>query len=240
MGLPILILHGWGSCGENWAKVKELLETQGYKVIVPDLPGFGQSPIPAIIWNLDNYADWVKDFAEKNNLGRLSGEQAEPFFLLGHSFGGSIGIKFAVKYPERLMGLILVSAGRISKRKPVKNFFFLLAAKTGKLFFRQRIFKRIIYRLAGSRDYLLARGGVMRETMKKVISEDLKPYLPKINVKTLIIWGDKDKVTPVADAYLIKKEIKNSVLEVIPNVGHRIRLEAPGILVEKVKEFIKT
>src|SRR3989344_6539986 len=230
MPYPILILHGWGSYAKRWDNVKELLEVKGYKVFVPDLPGFGQSPIPAKIWNLDNYADWVKDFAEKNNLGR--------FFLLGHSFGGSIGIKFAVKYPGKLIGLILVSAGRISKRKSIKNIFFLVMAKIGKLFFRQRIFKRIIYKLAGSRDYLLARGGVMRETMKKVISEDLKPYLPKINVKTLIIWGDKDEVTPVADAYLIKKEIKNSVLGVIPNVGHRIRLEAPEILVEKVKEFI--
>jgi len=230
MPYPILILHGWGSYAKRWDNVKELLEVKGYKVFVPDLPGFGQSPIPAKIWNLDNYADWVKDFAEKNNLGR--------FFLLGHSFGGSIGIKFAVKYPGKLIGLILVSAGRISKRKSIKNIFFLVMAKIGKLFFRQRIFKRIIYKLAGSRDYLLARGGVMRETMKKVISEDLKPYLPKINVKTLIIWGDKDEVTPVADAYLIKKAIKNSVLGVIPNVGHRIRLEAPEILVEKVKEFI--
>ncbi len=227
----ILILHGWGSCGENWANVKELLESQGNKVLSPDLPGFGQSPIPARIWNIDNYVDWVKDFAEKNNLGQ--------FFLLGHSFGGSIGIKFAVKYPEKLKGLILVSASRITKRKSVKNFLFFVITKIGKLFFRQEIFKRIIYKLAGSGDYLLARGGLMRETMKKVISEDLKPYLSKINVKTLIIWGEKDKVTPVADAYLIKKEIKDSVLEVIPNIGHRVRLEAPEILVEKVKEFIE-
>ncbi|MDO8601408.1 MAG: alpha/beta hydrolase [bacterium] len=226
----ILILYGWGSYAKRWDNVKELFEAQGYKVFVPDLPGFGENPPPATAWNIDNYVEWVKDFAEKNNLGQ--------FFLLGHSFGGSIGIKFAVKYPEKLKGLILAAAGRITKRKSVRNFLFLIAAKIGKIFFRQEIFKRIIYKLAGSTDYFLAQG-VMKETMKKVIDEDLRPYLPKITTDTLIIWGDKDKETPVGDAYLIKKEIKNSKLEILPGVGHRIRLEVPEILVGKVKEFIR-
>ncbi|KKS91607.1 MAG: Alpha/beta hydrolase fold protein [Parcubacteria group bacterium GW2011_GWF2_43_11] len=226
----ILILHGWGSCAKNWIKVKELLEARGYKVFVPDLPGFGENPPLVTAWNIDNYVEWVKDFSEKNNLPRI--------FLMGHSFGGSIGIKFAVRYPEKLEGLILAAAGRLTKRNSLKNFLFLVLAKTGKLFFRQQLFKRIIYKLAGSGDYLLAKG-VMKETMRNVINEDLRPFLPEITTKTLVVWGDKDKETPVADAYLIKREVKNSFLEVLPNVGHRIRLEAPEILVEKIVNFIK-
>jgi len=227
----ILILHGWGSCAKNWAEVKELLEKKGMRVIVPDLPGFGENPPPVTAWNIDDYVEWVKDFLEKNNLPRI--------FLMGHSFGGSIGIKFAVMYPEKLEGLILAAAGRLTKRNSLKNFSFLVLVKIGKLFFHQQIFKRIIYKLAGSKDYLSAKG-VMKEIMRKVISEDLKPFLPKITVKTLVVWGDKDKETPVADAYLIKREVKNSFLDVLPNVGHRIRLDAPEILVEKIVNFIKS
>lgn len=226
----ILILHGWGSCAKNWVKVKELLEGRGYNVFLPDLPGFGENPPPVIAWDIDDYVEWVNAFCKKNNLSR--------FFLLGHSFGGSIGIKFAVKYQEKLEGLILAAAGRLTKRNSLRNFLFLVLAKIGKLFFHQQLFKRIIYKLAGSGDYLLAKG-VMKEIMRNVISEDLKPFLPKINTKTLIVWGEKDKETPVADAYLIKREVKNSFLDVLPNVGHRIRLEAPEILVEKIVNFIK-
>jgi pimeloyl-ACP methyl ester carboxylesterase len=233
----ILILHGWGRGSISWLKVKEILENQGLRVLVPDLPGFGRNPLPRNPWSIDNYVEWVKDFAEKNNLAQLSGEPTEPFFLLGHSFGGRIAMKFAVKYPEKLAGLILVSAAGITKRKSLKNFIFFILAKLGKLFFRQRLFKRIIYKLAGSRDYMLA-GGIMQETMKKTISEDLKPYLSKISAKTLVIWGKDDKETPIADAYLINKSISGSKLEILDGVGHGINFEAPEILVQKIKEFI--
>lgn len=225
----LLILHGWGSCAQNWQQVKELLENKGLKVLVPDLPGFGENPPPSQSWLIDDYVDWVKDYSEKQNIS--------PFFLLGHSFGGRIAIKFAAKYPEKLQGLILASAAGLTKRKSFKNFVFFVLAKLGKLVFPQLFFKKIIYKLAGSRDYFAAQGA-MKETMKKIISEDLKPYLPKITTNTLIVWGAQDKLTPLADAYLIKKEIKNSVLEVIPNIGHRIRLEAPDILVQRIIEFI--
>lgn len=236
MGQSILILHGWGSCAKNWAKVKELLEAQGYKVLVPDLPGFGLTPPPATAWNIDNYVEWVKDFCEKQNLSQI--------FLLGHSFGGGIAIKFAAKYPEKLKGLILCSVARITKRKSLKNFLFLIFAKTGNIIFSlpllnklKSLSRRAIYKLAGSRDYLLAQG-LMKETMKKTISEDLKPYLPKISVKTLIIWGDKDKNTPLSDAYLIKEKISNSVLEIFSNITHNPHREVPEKLAEAIREFI--
>ncbi|MFH1181187.1 MAG: alpha/beta hydrolase [bacterium] len=227
----LLVLHGWGRGSISWLKIKEILEAKGVKVLVPDLPGFGRNPWPKNPWAIDDYAKWVKDFAEKNNLG--------PFFLLGHSFGGRIAIKFAVKYPEKLTGLILMSAAGITRRKSLKNFAFFVLAKAGKLFFRQRLFKRIIYKLAGARDYMLA-GGIMRETMKKTISENLKPYLSKISVETLIIWGKNDKETPVADAYLINKAIPGSKLEILDNIGHRINFEVPEVLAQKIIEFIKT
>lgn len=233
----VLILHGWGSCAKNWDKVKELLEKDGLRVLVPDLPGFGETPAPLTAWSVNDYVQWVKDFSGKNNL--------DQFFLLGHSFGGRIAIKFAVKYPEKLKGLILAAAAGITRRRSLKNFLFLSLAEIGNIIFSlpfvnklKYLFQRTIYKIAGSRDYLLAQG-IMKEIIKNTINEDLKPCLSKINVKTLIIWGDKDKLTPVSDAYLMKREIKNSILEVLPDVGHRIRLEAPEILAEKVLNFIK-
>jgi len=63
-GRPLLILHGWGSRSDNWQKVGDMLAQNGIKVIIPDLPGFGQSDKPPRAWNLDDYCDFVEEFVK--------------------------------------------------------------------------------------------------------------------------------------------------------------------------------
>jgi len=219
--LPILILHGWGSCAKNWQRVKELLENKGYEVFVPDLPGFGQEPPPAAPWNINNYVGWVKDFAEKNNLGR--------FFLLGHSFGGTVATKYVLHYPENIDKLFLAAAAGIRKKNVKKEFL-----KNISPFFRSfSLLKKIFYRFFVKSDYQYT-SGIMREIYLNIVKEDISGLFSQVKVPTIIIWGNKDDITPIADAYFINKEIKDSKLEILPGVGHRIRLEAPDLLVEKI------
>lgn len=240
--IPILILHGWGSCAKNWARVQELLENQGYRVFVPDLPGFGQALPPEKPWSIDNYVEWVKKYCDKNGF--------PPFFLLGHSFGGGVAVKFSCAFPERVLKLILVSPALI-RRKSLKQIIFLFLAKTGKLVFTitglillwplEKKIKNILYRLAGTTDYhkLDINGMVaMKETFKKVTREDLTHCLPKIKLPTLIVWGAKDVMTPIKEAYIAKKEMDNAKLEVIQDGEHGLNLQKPEILVEKIIKFI--
>src|SRR3989338_4498714 len=121
----ILILHGWGSCAKNWDRVRELLEKEGIKVFVPDLPGFGENPPPAKPWSIDDYVDWTRDYCRKNNLSQ--------FFLLGHSFGGEVAIKYAIKYPQNIERLFLVAASYL-RRKTSKIILLSIAAKIFKIF----------------------------------------------------------------------------------------------------------
>lgn len=224
----LIVLHGWQSSKEKWQKVKELLEKEELEVIVPDLPGFKKVNELKLPWNLDNYINWLKDFCDGFS---------EPFFLLGHSFGGRIAIKFTVKYPEKLKGLILVSAAGIRKGKPLilkiaplfKKFSFL----PGYYFLRKLFYKFVLRKT----DYLEAKG-VMKETFKKVVAEDLTSYLSKIKIPTLILWGQKDKITPLNNAYLINKEIPVSSLEIIPRAGHEVNLTHPEELVKFIRDFI--
>lgn len=224
----LIILHGWQSSKEKWQKVKKGLEKEELEVIVPDLPGFKKVNELKLPWNLDNYVNWFKDFCDGFS---------EPFFLLGHSFGGRIAIKFAVKYPEKLKGLILVSAAGIRKGKPLiskivplfKKFSFL----PGYYFFRKLFYKFVLRKT----DYLEAKGA-MKETFKKVIAEDLTSYLSKIKIPTLILWGQKDKITPLSNAYLINKEIPVSTLEIILKAGHEVNLTHPEELVKFIRDFI--
>ena len=79
----------------------------------------------------------------------------------------------------------------------------------------------------------------MKETFQRVIGEDLTSLLSQIKVPTLIIWGDRDRMTPLRDAYLMKKEISNSKLIILEGFSHVPHLENPKLLSQKVITFIK-
>ena len=99
--------------------------------------------------------------------------------------------------------------------------------------------KKTCYRLIGWRDYAGAKG-IMREVLAKVIREDLTSIFSRIKTPTIIIWGDKDKITPLEDALLMKEHIKNSSLTILPDVGHRLRSEAPEKLLDVISQFLKS
>lgn len=230
----IIVLHGWQSSKEKWNKVKEIIGREGIEMIVPDLPGFKPETKLDHSWNLDNYLDWVEKLVERK---KNSNDLTEPFFLLGHSFGGRISIKFAVKHPLKLKGLILVSSAGIRDRKrSVSKLAFLNKFNflPGYSYLR-KFFYRFIVRKT---DYLKTEGA-MRETFRDVIKEDLRHLLSKIKVRTLILWGEKDKITPMSDANLMKKEIENSELKVLGGIGHAPYIEDPEILAKEILTFIQ-
>ncbi len=223
----LFILHGWGSCAENWKGIKQSLESKRLKVAVPDLPGFGQAPPLKTAWFVDDYVQWLKDFCETENISQ--------FFLFGHSFGGRLAIKFAAKYPEKLQGLILCAAAGI---KPKKNLLILAIAKIGKIIFPYPFCRKIFYsKILRKTDYLKAQG-IMKQVFKNVIEEDLTPYLAQIKVPTLILWGEKDKMTSVKNGYLMKEKIKNSQLKVFEGIGHSLRRENPQLLIKEIQDFL--
>ena len=240
----LIILHGWQSSKEKWQKVKEELEKEGIKVIIPDLPGFKPETTLKKTWNLDDYVKWVKDFLSRKR--NTCPEFAEGFFLLGHSFGGRIVIKFAEKYPQEIKGLILVSAAGIKRNSFSKELLGLGAGIAKDLKIEEvpvikdfwQLFKKFFYRyILRKTDYLEAQG-TLKETIKNVLAEDLTPLLNKISVPTLILWGKNDKITPLKDAFLMKEKIENSKLKILEEVGHNIYLENPELLAKKIKEFI--
>ena len=232
---PILILHGWGwpISSPQWAMVKGLLEKAGYAVFLPDLPGFGQTPSPKEPWTVDDYVEWVRNFCESNNLSR--------FFLLGHSFGGSVAVKFSIQYPEKVRKLILVDSAGIRRKRLKKEIQKKVAHFLNRFSFLPfyGLIRKIAYRTLFRRsDYLLTEG-VMKETYLKVLGEDISDIFSRISVPTLLIWGEKDGITPLEHAYFMKEKIPGAKLEIIPNVTHNPHREAPELLVEKIIQYIR-
>jgi len=231
-GKPFLILHGWGSFSDRWVTVAEQISKGGFKVIVPDLPGFGKSDIPAVPWNMNNYINWLEAFVKELNL--------KEFYLMGHSFGGALAVKLTIKHPQDVKKLFLAAAASVRK-KTAKKAAFKNISKVAKLFtwlpfypFLRKAFYKFVIRKS---DYPYVEG-VMKETFKNVIFEDLAQFTGFIRTPTVIIWGDKDKATPVEDAYFMNKKIKNSKLVIIPGAGHILNRENPEILAEKILENV--
>jgi pimeloyl-ACP methyl ester carboxylesterase len=230
--MNILILHGWGSCAKNWSRVKELLENQGYKIYLPDLPGFGQNSSLSKPWSIDDYVAWVKEYSEKQNLSQ--------FFLLGHSFGGSLAIKFSLKYPERIKKMFLVASAGIRK-KTIRKKILGRISKFFKIFsflpfysFIRKIFYKFIVKKS---DYPYL-SETMRETYLNIINEDLSGLLFQVTVPTIIIWGEKDDVVSLKEGQFINQNIKNSKLLIIPGANHDLERKAPEILVQKILNSI--
>jgi pimeloyl-ACP methyl ester carboxylesterase len=237
-GPAVLLLHGWGGSSDSWLEVEQFLVKENYFVIAPDLPGFGKSAPPPEPWGIQEYSDFAFNFAEKLKL--------DYFFLLGHSFGGRIAIKFSGQHADRLKGLILCDAAGIRIEPDIKTKTIMAAARVGNVLFSHHLLavvkerlRNIFYFLLRNKDYVKA-DGVMRETIKKALGEDLFSELPNIKVKTLIVWGEADQLVPIKCAYIFNKKIAGSQLKVMPKIGHSPHLEAPEELSQIIVSFLRS
>lgn len=230
----LLILHGWQVPAKRYLPLKEIFAPAGFELFVLRLPGFGDGPSLDRAWSLSDYADWVQEYIQKKGLKKV--------FLIGHSFGGRVAIKLSVLHPEKIKALVLTGVPAI-KNKSVKITLFKILAKIGKglfaippLIFMRNFARRVLYLLAGERDYYRAEG-VMRKTLKKAVAEDLLPLLSKIKAPTLLIWGRNDKVVPVSIAERMVKKIPKAELIVIPKASHKLPYENPEVFTKKCLKF---
>ena len=227
-GPVILILHGWGSRGDRWEKVGELLSKHNFSVVIPDLPGFGKSEEPTSPWGIEEYHNFVEEFV--STLG------PKEFYLLGHSFGGGLALAYAVQHPDKVKKLFLVAAA-IRRKKNLRKNTLRVIAKIGKLFsllpfytlFRKAVYKYIIR----TSDYPYQKG-IMKDIYLKIVDQDLSPLLSGVKVPTVILWGAKDDVLPLGDAYFIREHIANSQFIVFPEGDHDPEQRMPEILAEKI------
>ena len=204
-GIPVVLLHGWGCNSSHWAPVTAALQ-ENHRVIVPDVPGFGESSEPPEVWGTAQYADFFSKFFAELGL--------EKPVVAGHSNGGRIAIELGAR---GLCSRILLtdSAGIKPKRsadyylkvysyKVMKKALSLPGLKSKKEEILEKRRKK-----TGSTDYKAA-SPRMRQVMSTVVNEDLTPQLAQITAPTLLVWGSEDTATPLADGELMEKILKKS------------------------------
>jgi len=223
----IIIIHGWGQSSKDWEYVAQTLSDK-YRVVVLDLPGFGGSSLPPKPYNTEMYAKFIKNFIEKLGLRKV--------ILIGHSLGGKISIclsagstnikKLFLIAPSGIENKSVITIVKIILVKILKVFLFWLPLK---------IRQKYVY-LLGSRDYLNA--GEMRETLKKVINENVTKQAAKIKVPTVIVWGEKDEEVNLKTSKKLRGLIKNSTLRIIWGERHSVNIESPDKLLSILADYL--
>lgn len=231
----LVIIHGWGKGISSWQKVKEELEKAKIEVLLPELPGFGNTFPPLQVWGIEEYKNWILNFIEK--------KEWQKFCLLGHSFGGGIALKIACDCPEKIEKLILVSPA-IKRKKSKKISFFIFLAKKVKKFLSflsleniKKLGEKLFRKITSSSDYWQAKG-IMKKVFKKVISQDLSFYLQKIKIPTIIIWGEKDRIISLKEGLKLKKEIKNCQFIILKKIGHNPHFEIPEKFSQEIIKIV--
>jgi pimeloyl-ACP methyl ester carboxylesterase len=229
----IYIVHGWSYTIEVWDTCLQALRDRGYEPVMFKVPGLTEPSLD--VWDLDKYIAWLKSKLEQEGVF-----ETKNVTLLVHSNGGRIAIGFANKYPDVISKLILLDAAGIVhndfKTKLRRNVLGSIA-RIGKKILPLKIIRKIYYRLIGGYDYELAPPN-MRKTMSNLITIDLTSWLQNIKAKTLILWGAHDKATPVSDAHVMHKNIKNSELYIFPDARHSPHITHPELVADKVHEWL--
>ena len=234
---PLLImLHGWGSNIELFKGVINFAKKK-YHVVAMDMPGFGKSDEPAESMNVDDYVDFVLEFMKDFPTERL--------ILLGHSFGGRVIIKLASREtPFEMEKVILVDAAGVKPKKTFRQKLRQRLFKIGKrilsLGFVKKLFPNALENLrkrSGSADYNAA-SPVMRQTLVRVVNEDLCDLMPNVKCPTLLIWGENDDATPLSDGQTMERLMPESALVPIKNAGHYSFLEQPGLFLRILASFL--
>lgn len=233
-GPVVVLLHGWGDKAAGLAGLAEVL-AQDHRVIAPDLPGFGATANPPGDWGLDDYAQFVRTFLQKIDIGGVTA-------FVGHSNGGAIlvrGIASGVLDADRVV--LLASAGIRSTYKG-RNLALRILAKIGKVLvwpmpaaLKKRLRKKV-YQTIGS-DMFVAED--LQETFKKVVTDDVQADAAKLTMPVLLVYGQNDDATPVSYARIFERRMPNAHLHIVPNAGHFVHIDQKQTVEALVREFLQ-
>lgn len=218
-GETVLLLHGWGANITLYQSIVDTLK-QGRRVLALDMPGFGKTPEPERPWCVDDYVDFVLKFILSFNLEKIS--------VVVHSFGGRVFFKMNAKenLPFTIERAVLIDSAGILPKKTVGQKVSLRCYKIGRAFMSTKVMHFLypdavedMRRKRGSSDYNSATP-LMRDTLVKVVNEDLEPLIHLVKCPTLLIWGDLDTATPIEDARRMEELIADAGLVVCEGAGH--------------------
>ena len=244
-GPPVVLLHPFPANHDLWKPAAQALVSQ-YRVILPDLRGHGESSIGEGPATMEKHAMDIARVLDREEVGRA------PF--VGVSIGGYVLFEFLRKYRGRVEALVLCNT-KAQADTPEGRAGRLQAAadviERGTEPFFESMLTKLIGKTTRSTRPDLVDGAL--QLMRKMSAEDVAMVqrgmaerqdcvetLKTINVPTLIVTGDEDILTGVADAELMRQNIPGSQIRVIAKAGHYSPWEQPEEVGKLVRQFLDT
>jgi pimeloyl-ACP methyl ester carboxylesterase len=249
-GPVLLLVHGLGGSALNWVAVAPALASR-HRVVVPDLPGHGRSgPLP----HPSGASLFADDLAEL-----IRREEAAPVVVVGHSLGGLVALRLAIRHPDLVGGVLLAAAAGISSgRKAARVALEILAVfRPARLLasYRARIagsplLRRVVFGWWGASDPaqlqpwmvegLLAGWELHTDTLsaaRAMVSDDVRTDLEHVRCPCLVVWGARDHQVGVGDGFEYARRLC-APLRVIPDCGHLLIVERPDTVLAAVGELL--
>ena len=248
-GPTLVLLHGLFMDHTTWDHVSEELGRQ-YRVVAPDLPGFGQSEKPPesrFPYGINAFADAVVDLYAGLELGRA--------IMVGHALGGAVAITLAARHPELISRLVLIDAlcyaapqdlaSRVALAPLIGGFAFkqLWGKSAFKAYFKESYLSRDarlpsarldsyyeVFNTPAARASALATLRATRDTRAVVA------HIARISTPTLVIWGSEDTLYPAALGHRMSREIPHAGFQLV-GAGHVPQEEQPSEVVEAIVRF---
>jgi pimeloyl-ACP methyl ester carboxylesterase len=225
-GDVVILLHGLGDSGETWAGVLPAL-ARDYRVIAPDLAGFGRAPIPPEGMHFSVLTDYFAGFLDTIGVGRAA--------LVGNSLGGAIAMRYAARHPERVARLFLLNAAGLPLDR-VEVFSPRTRAEAGALVAasigaRRRLPAFIL-------DDLIRRVAdpARRAYLESPERTDVEADLPRLTMPITIVWGERDGLIPLSVAEQIRAAQPSAEIVTLPHAGHIPQGDAPREVVAILRE----
>lgn len=201
----LYIIHGWTCTVEPWNRTIKILNDK-YQIKVEMLHVPGLTDPSKKVWTIDEYVKWADSLLPEDAI------------VLGHSNGGRILLNLLSRQPDRVSHLILLDAAGVyepsKKRDILRKLSQILAPLR-----RVKILRKIIHKMIGAGDYDKAPEN-MKKTLTNMLDSDRNLDISKVKVKTDILWGEMDKITPPRQAKKMHQLIKKSRLKLFPNWTH--------------------
>ena len=250
-GPPLLLVHGYLWSGAVWEDVFPLL-SRDLRVIVPDLPGFGESekPSPArYAYGLEAFAESLADLVAALGVGRIS--------VCGHSMGGAVALMLAAHHPDLVEKLIVVDPIVYGSRRGAAASIATLPI-LGPILFKQmygramfrRFFRENVYakeeslpvdrieRMFEAFNAPAAREAAYATMLATLDTRALVASIPRVNAPTLVAWGRSDRSVPVEHGRRLARELRRARFEVF-DCGHSPAEETPEAFAEVASAFIR-
>ena len=233
-GAPLLFLHGAAGAAA-WLPFMEALSHE-FDVIVPEHPGFGQSDDPEWLDGIEDLAFFYLDLIAQLGLG--------PVHLVGTSLGGWIAAEMAVRDCSAIQTLTLVAAAGINVPGVARGDLFMWSPEeTARNLFHDAAWAAKMP-LPANDDEMMVALKTRMTTAKlgwspRMHNPNLRKWLHRIKVPTLVLWGDDDKVLPVEYGPAYRDLIPNATLEVIAACGHLPHVEKSEEFTQRTLSFIR-